>query len=327
MKNRTFKSLFTAAVAVVTVFGMSLTSLAATYTTTTRYMTADTIRITSVASNVAEGEYVTHYVTDSEGNIVYLNQETGAKENDTITFQYTTSATNISSQMKFGGVSDTASNKGDEGYDELGFNIAVNVDGVYAGTVVVPEQEAGILLSRKINLEGIYDFSAAIVSVAFDGTEIENIAVGDSYIVLYTSAITADGTLDITTDSTQISEFKVKYGTLTYGSPVLSMLAKVTAKDGAVYGFVISDKEEITAEDVLSSINASDLEGTLASGEVLNFRAFGKGSTGNYGVEVQGIDDYLSAGTYYVSAYVISGGECKVNAVAGKGTREFTVVK
>ena len=323
MKNKTLKAAVSAVV-MFTVICMSFSAMAATYTTTTRYMTADTVKITSVANGVMKGEYVTHYVTDSEGGIVYLNQETGESDDSSITFEYTTSASNISSQMKFGGTSDTASNKGDEGYTELGFDIQVNVNSAAAGTVTVPEQEEGILLSRKIDLTGIYDFSATITKIEFNGTEIENYSVGNGCVVLYTDAITADGTLDITTDTASATEFKIKYGTLTYSDPDVSMLGKVTAADGVEFGFVISSDEEITVEDVANAITPENIEAG-ATFVTAKFQAFGKGATGNFGVEIQGVTEYLAPGTYYVSAYAISNGEIKVNSTEGLGTRVFVI--
>lgn len=327
MKNKTLKAVVSAVV-MFTVICMSFSAMAATYTTTTRYMTADTVKITSVANGVMKGEYVTHYVTDSEGGIVYLNQETGESDDSSITFEYTTSASNISSQMKFGGTSDTATNKGDEGYSELGFEITVIVNNTLAGLVVVPEQEEGILLSRKIDLTGIYDFSERITEVSFSGTEqsseIENYSVGNGCIVLYTDAITSDGSLYIETDTASAEEFKIKYGTLTYSEPNVSMLGKVTATDGVEFGFVISAEEEITAEDVENAVTPESLEAG-AGFDAVKFRAFGKGATGNFGVEIQGVTEYFAPGTYYVSAYAISNGEIKVNSTAGLGTRVFVI--
>lgn len=288
--KRIIKVVSALALTVALLVSTGVVSFAATYTTTTTYLNQDTIEVTSKAAGLYAGNMATYvaYNNDSfnEANAVYIDQAT-AGEDGTVEFVYQTNSDNVKATVKFGG--STESKAQDANIE--GYRVNVTVDGVAAGSVIVPEVDAAYdsdYLAREIPVT--VAAGSAVDSVAVNGTPVEVWYVKDGVVVIYSNVILDDAEVAITTKAV---EAKVVLGTVKAEAGKITAFARATCADDADYGILVGG--DATLEGAQAWDAATDYN------TAVKLPALGMGNDGGFCVEVQ--DDLIVAGSYNVAAY------------------------
>ena len=290
--KRIFKVASALALTVALLVSSAVVSFAATYTTTTKYLSQKTIEVTSVASELSEGDMATYVAYNNEGftegNAVYIDQAT-ANATGEVKFTYQTDSDNVKATVKFGGSTETeAKDPTKEGY-----NVKVTVDGVEAPGTVVDEVDPAYdsdYLAREIPVK--IPAGYAVDKVAVNGTPVEVWYAKNGVLVIYSNVITGDATVEITTKTVEAT---VVLGTVkSEEANTVTAFAKATCADDADYGILIS-KGEVVLEGAASYNAADNYDATV------RLPALGKGNDGGFCVEVE--DAAFAQNKVNVAAY------------------------
>ena len=288
--KRIFKVASALALIVALLVSSAVVSFAAEYKTTTKYLNQNTIEVTSVASDLESGDMATYvaYNNDSfnEANAVYIDQAT-ANDTGIVEFKYQTNSDNVKATVKFGGSTEDEA----KGAIEDGYTVNVTVDGVAAGSVIVPEVDAAYdseYLAREIPVTVPAGY--AVDSVAVNGTPVDVWYVKDGVVVIYSNVVLDDADVAITTKAV---DAKVVLGTVKAEAGKITAFARATCAEDADYGILVG------GDAALEGAQAWDSAENYAT--AVKLPALGMGNDGGFAVEVQ--DELIVAGEYKVAAY------------------------
>lgn len=314
--SKNFKLGTVAILCLVMVFASVVSvSAATTYSAKTEYTGTSSdskVTVTATAANVAKDDIVTYvaYTGDSvaTGSIVYIDQEKSEENGSSVSFEYSTSASNLNQTKLFGGKEGGVGKypvEDDPTDTTAYYSTTVNIVYTNGDGYIAPKTIKYVPYAEDVtpyNVARIFDISGAAGTVnkikvskagGSEAAEVENYIINsEGEVTMYTDLINETGLVITVEMSGQPTPMDPILGGIEADSCTIQ--AKVHYHAGDEYGIMVTKGEYWPNEfyHVGDDVAISETNAIL-------FPALGLNGDGVFAVELQG----LEAGTYRFAVY------------------------